>query len=81
MKLPLIQIQNILKQIEIRLKRRDMKNMKIHPILLHNLALLKFINGNFSNSSIIHDVIGQPERSIRVRWMTLKLNETPVENN
>ena len=55
--------------------------MKIHPILLHNLALLKFINGNFSNSSIIHDVIGQPERSIRVRWMTLKLNETPVENN
>ena len=35
----------------------------------------------FSNSLIIHDVISQPERSIRVRWMTLKLNETPVENH
>ena len=35
----------------------------------------------FSNSLIIHDVVSQPERSIRVRWMTLKLNDTPVENH
>ena len=35
----------------------------------------------FSNSLIIHDVISQSERSIRVRWMTLKLNDTPVENH
>ena len=35
----------------------------------------------FSNALIIHDFISQPERPIRVRWMSLKLNETPVENH
>ena len=32
----------------------------------------------FSNSLIIHDLIRQPESPIQVRWMTLKLNETPA---
>ena len=32
----------------------------------------------FSNLLIIRDVISQSERPIRVMWMTLKLNETPV---
>ena len=30
----------------------------------------------FSNSLIIHDLMSQPESPVRVRWMTLKLNET-----
>ena len=42
---------------------------------------LKDLISVFSNSLIIHDVIIQPERPIRVRWMSLKLNETPVENH
>ena len=36
---------------------------------------------SFSNSLIIHDGISQPERPIRVRWLSLKLDETPVENH
>ena len=40
-------------------------------------ALTILLNVDYS-SLIIHDVISQQERPIRVRWMTLKLTETPV---
>ena len=43
-------------------------------------ALTKLLNVDYS-SLIIHDVMSQQERPIRVRWMTLKLNETPVQSH
>jgi len=40
-----------------------------------------YVHLTFSNSFIIHDVISQRERPIRVKWMSVKLDETPVENH
>ena len=61
------------------LQQREREHLcEYHETELIKQPYMKRVWSDLSNSLTIHDVITQLERHIRVRWMTLKLNETLV---